>query len=221
MTNLIAIKGSRTGLRLQLDESAEWPELLDALRIQLDQGSHFFNGARITIDVGERSLADEQLESLLAVMRQHHLEPESLASTSRESRNAARAIGVQARPIARSAAPRDEPGDAIFVQRTVRSGQVVRHQGSITILGDVNAGSEIVAGGSVLVWGRVRGTIHAGALGDRTASISALDLAPTQLRIADLITRPPDSRAGRGPENARIEGEQIIVTAWDARRQAG
>lgn len=219
MTNLIAIKGSRTGLRLQLDESAEWPELLDALRAQLDQGAHFFNGARITIDVGERALADEQLESLLSVMRQHHLEPESLASTSRESRNAARAVGVQARPAVRSApASREDPGDALFVQRTVRSGQVVRHQGSITILGDVNAGSEVVAGGSVLVWGRVRGTVHAGALGDRTAAICALDLAPTQLRIADLITRPPDARAGRGPESARIEGEQIIVSAWDARR---
>ena len=41
-------------------------------------------------------------------------------------------------------------------------------------MGDVNAGAEIVADGNVIVWGRVRGMIHAGAKGDR----SAINLRP-------------------------------------------
>ena len=217
--NLIEIKGSRDGLRLQLDEQADWPEVLDALRDQLGQGTNFFHGARIVVDIGERALADGQLAALLDLMRQHGLSPESLASTARESRNAARAAGIAARPLTRSAAESEERGEAAFVWRTVRSGQVVRHYGHITVLGDLNAGGEIIAGGNVIVWGRLRGTVHAGALGDRSAVICALELAPTQLRIADLIARPPEGRAGRFPEVARVEDDQISVEAWETYRR--
>ena len=44
---------------------------------------------------------------------------------------------------------------AVFLQRTLRSGQSVRHPGHVVVLGDVNPGAEIIAGGHVLVWGRV------------------------------------------------------------------
>ncbi|HMO59598.1 MAG TPA: septum site-determining protein MinC [Roseiflexaceae bacterium] len=220
MTNLVAIKGSRDGLRLQLDEAAGWPELFDALGEQLSQGAQFFNGARVTIDIGERDLDEAQLGALLELMRQHHLEPSSLTSTSRASRNAARAAGVVARPVTRAATVADDRSEAFFMKRTIRSGQIIRHHGNITILGDLNAGGEIIAGGSVVVWGRLRGTVHAGALGDRDAVICALDLNPTQLRIADLITRPPDDATRYQPEIARIIDDQIVVEAWNQQRHS-
>jgi septum site-determining protein MinC len=219
MPNLIAIKGSKDGLRLQLDESAAWTELLDALRDQLGQAANFFHGAQVMVDIGERALDGEQLTALLALMQQHGLRPEALASTTRESRNAARAAGITARPLGRDVAESEERGTAAFVQRTVRSGQVIRHHGHVTVLGDLNAGGEIIAGGNVIVWGRLRGTVHAGALGDRDAVICALELAPTQLRIADLIARPPDGRAERRPEIARVVDEQISVEAWETYRR--
>ena len=59
MAKLIAIKGSKDGLRLQLDEQAAWEELLDALRAQISQGASFFNGAQLVVDIGERTLAEE------------------------------------------------------------------------------------------------------------------------------------------------------------------
>ncbi len=214
MSNLITIKGSREGLRLQLDESVGWPEVVDALGEQLDRGTHFFNGARIVIDIGQRPLAEEQLAALLELMRQHGLEPDSLISATRESRNAARAAGIATRPVPHSVDPAEERAEATFVWRTIRSGQVIRHQGHVTVLGDINPGGEIIAGGTVIVWGRLRGTVHAGALGDRSAVICALELTPTQLRIADLIARTPDSAGGKIPEVAHIQGEQINVTAW-------
>jgi len=126
---------------------------------------------------------------------------------------------VVARPVARSVAAPDEPGEALFVWRTIRSGQVVRHQGHITIVGDVNAGAEVIAGGNVVVWGRLRGTVHAGALGDRLAMICAIELRPTQLRIADLIARAPDGAVGGRPEVAYIDGDQIAVESWERYRR--
>ncbi len=219
MTTLVAIKGGKEGLRLHLDESAVWSDVLGALRSQLDQGAQFFNGARVIVDIGNRALTEEQFAELMALMHEHHLEASALASTSRESRSAARAAGVVARPVARSVAAPDEPGEALFVWRTIRSGQVVRHQGHITIVGDVNAGAEVIAGGNVVVWGRLRGTVHAGALGDRLAMICAIELRPTQLRIADLIARAPDGAVGGRPEVAYIDGDQITVESWERYRR--
>lgn len=219
MQQLIAIKGGRNGLRLQLDETAPWPDLLESVRTQLAQGSSFFNGAQVVVDVGERSLEDGQLAELLGLMQSHGLKPASLASTARESRAVARSAGIAARPLLRHVAEAEERGDALLHTRTVRSGQLVRHQGHIIILGDVNAGAEIVAGGNVIVWGRIRGTIHAGALGDRSSLICALDLRPTQLRIADLIGREPEPHSEARPEVAYVEGEGIAVEAWDAFRK--
>ena len=216
---MIAIKGSKDGLRLQLDESVAWAELLEALRGQLVQAANFFNGAQVMVDIGERALAEDQFAELIELMLQHGLRPESLASTARESRNAARAAGIVARPLTRDVAESDERGEAAFVQRTVRSGQVVRHYGHITVLGDLNAGGEIIAGGNVIVWGRLRGTVHAGALGDRSAMICALELEPTQLRIADLSARSPEGGANTFAEVAFVENGQINVEAWDAYRK--
>ena len=218
MAKLIAIKGSKDGLRLQLDEQAAWEELLDALRVQISQGASFFNGAQLVIDIGERALAEDQLSALLELMHQHGVRPESLASTARESRSSARAVGIAARPLARAPESEDR-SEAAFAWRTVRSGQVIRHHGQVTVLGDVNAGGEIIAGGNVLVWGRLRGTVHAGALGDRKAVICALELAPTQLRIADLIARAPEGGAGRFPEVAFVENDQIGVEPWETYRK--
>lgn len=219
MPPLVALKGGKDGLRLQLDELASWDDLLLAVREQLVQGANFFNGAHVMVDVGERALDEEQFQALVALMEEHGLRAESLASTARESRNAARAAGVVARPVARPAAEADGQGDASFIWRTLRSGQLVRHHGHVTVLGDVNAGAEIIAAGNVVVWGRLRGTVHAGALGDRSAVICALELAPTQLRIADLIARTPEGGAAGFPEVARIDGDHIGVEAWEAYRR--
>ncbi len=108
------------------------------------------------------------------------------------------------------------PPQPVMIHRTVRSGQKVEHSGTIVIVGDVNAGSEVIAGGDVLVWGRLRGVVHAGAGGDDNAIVGALFLAPTQLRIGNLIARAPDEKRSRQApaEVARIRGGQIIVEPW-------
>lgn len=218
MTNPVSIKGGRDGLRLQLDETTPLAELLAALEAQLERGAQFFNGARATIDIGARTLADDELAALLDLIRRNGLQADALLAETRDVRSAARSAGLTARPVIR-APEQDQQSEAIFVQRTVRSGQIVRHQGHITIVGDVNSGAEVIAGGSILVWGRVRGVVHAGALGDRDTTVCALDLQPAQLRIADLITRSPDRRERHGPELARIVDDQISVDEWETHRK--
>lgn len=221
MSDLITIKGGRDGLQMRLDDTVEWEALLVQLERHLSQNRGFFNGARLTIDIGDRTVDTEQLSAMLGLMQQHGILADALAARARESRNAARAAGLATRPLPRYPDIEDRPmrsasdDAAVLLMRTVRSGQVVRHPGHITLIGDVNPGGEVIAGGSLVVWGRVRGLVHAGALGDAKALICAIELWPTQLRIADQIAVGLRD-APRFPEVARIEGGQIVVEPWEA-----
>jgi len=97
----------------------------------------------------------------------------------------------------------------------VRSGRSVVHEGHVIILGDVNPGAQVIATGNVVVWGRLRGMVHAGAGGDSAAMICALDLNPTQLRIGDQIAvAPDDSHAASVPEQASVRDGQIVAEPW-------
>jgi septum site-determining protein MinC len=217
MNTPIAIKGNKDGLRLVLDDTARWSDILDALHNQLVRGIEFFQGAALTIDVGERALAPAELNGLLNLMHSHGLQPAALATNAPDARHASRSAGIATRP-SRAAAPStpSDPDDnnTLIVRRTLRSGQEIRHWGQIIVLGDVNPGAEVIAGGGVVVWGRLRGRVHAGALGDRDAFVCALEFSPALLRIADVLTRPPED-GGRGPELARIEEQHIVVQSWD------
>ena len=217
MATPVSIKGGKDGLRLVLDEAAPWDEVLDDLHESLSRGVEFFQGAQITVDTGQRALGDEELADLLHLMGEHGLQPSMLATASPEGRSAGRAAGIVTRPPVRAApAPVQNDAEAgLLVQRTLRSGQVLRHHGHLTVIGDVNPGAEVVAGGSIIVWGRLRGTAHAGALGDAAAVVCALELAPTLLRIADALGRPPGSRPA-GPEMARVTAKGIEVEPWES-----
>ncbi len=111
----------------------------------------------------------------------------------------------------------EEPEAGLVARRTLRSGQQLRHPGSVAVIGDVNPGAEIVAGGDIIVWGRLRGTVHAGAMGNENAIVCALDLAPTQLRIAQFIARSPEGRRKPTPEVARVRKGQIVAESWEVK----
>lgn len=110
---------------------------------------------------------------------------------------------------------------------TLRSGQVFRHAGTIMLIGDVNPGAEVISGGDIFVWGRLRGIVHAGAMGNERAVVCAIDFEPIQLRIAGYIAMSPKAvsnepgrwfwrrNAVEKPEVARVMGKQIVVDVWD------
>lgn len=92
----------------------------------------------------------------------------------------------------------------LLLKKTLRSGQSVRYNGNVVILGNVNPGAEIVATGDIIVAGSLRGVAHAGASGDDSAVIAAFSLMPTQLRIAAHVARPPDGNEEYKGGTARL-----------------
>ncbi len=109
----------------------------------------------------------------------------------------------------------------LYHAATLRGGQTLHQTGNIVIVGDVNPGAELVATGDILVFGRLAGIAHAGAQGDGSARIYALDLAPTQLRIATFIAtdEPAKRRSSPAAEVAFVrEGHIAIVPLSDLGR---
>ena len=221
-SEVISIKGIRHGLLVTLNEGG-WKALLTELERRLKTSPAFFKGGRVSLDVGALSLAEDDLRTIRELLIQHDVMLHAIVSTDDRTEAAAQALGLvidlslDRRPPSESSVDAAEPrlSDAVLWRRTLRSGQKIRHPGHVIVIGDVNPGAEIVAGGHVLVWGSLRGTVHAGATGDEEALVCALDMSPTQLRIAGHITRSPEERRRNPvPEVATVRDGQIVAVPW-------
>jgi septum site-determining protein MinC len=223
---IVAIKGVRDGLLIALSPTEEWLKITTTLAARLDEQAEFYSGASITVDVGERPVPKYELSGLRALLERRGLVLATVQSSSETTRNSATALDVRVADL--NSTPTADPGDdnlpnseeigtyGILVKRTLRSGRTIHSQGHVVVFGDVNPGAEIVAVGDVIIWGKLRGTVHAGVDGDTSAVVCALDMNPTQLRIANLIaTSPKGKRRKIMPEAARIQDDQIIVIAWE------
>ncbi len=212
------MKGTPQGLLLQ-PQTSSWVEFLEALDQAMQDASDFFQGGRIILDLGARGIREKELLGLRAVLDRYEVELSAILTNNEDARHIIRSYGIRSRlPSERKARPTLQPETALFVKKTIRSGQQISFPGDVTILGDVNAGAEVIAAGNIVVWGKARGLLHAGAKGDESALICALDLQPAQLRIAGYISRAPDEkRATPQPEVAEIYENIIIVKPWTAR----
>jgi septum site-determining protein MinC len=111
--------------------------------------------------------------------------------------------------------------ETLYVESNLRSGQLIRYPGNVCVVGDVNPSAEIIAAGDVIIWGTLRGIVHAGADGDREAKVITMDLSGGQIRIADKVAafkeiRSKDKKKGgiKVPELVKIENNDIIVKRY-------
>jgi len=221
----IAIKGTRSGLLLTLEPGTPFGELLNALAERLAEAPTFFRGASLTVDTSRRTLRVNervQLEKLLEYYQMSVNSLERLAEVRKEAKTIP--LSFDDTPpetaITRIGEPREmrdqrDTEDTLFLRRTIRSGQAIHHHSNVIVLGDVNPGAEIVAGGDIIVWGVLRGMVHAGYPDSENAVVCSLFLSPVQLRIAHLLSRPPEGfEALPRPEVAMIRHGQIVVETW-------
>lgn len=228
VSDIVTIKGISDGLLVTLSTTEEWQRITEELANRIDAKGDFFAGARVTADLGERPVPKYELTSLKAVLERRKLTLVVVQTTSKTTFEAAQALDLRTNtpedtrrnvndevldtlPID----PEEQGTPGVMIDRTLRSGRTVHSRGHVIVYGDVNPGAQIIATGDIIIWGRLRGTAHAGAEGDMTAVICALDMSPNQLRIADLIaTSPSDNQRTIRPEVASVRDDQIIVEVW-------
>jgi septum site-determining protein MinC len=216
----VKIKGIREGLLITVRDD-DWPDAKAALEEQIKEQSEFLKGGRLILDVGNHNIRAAELGQLRDMLTDDGLALWAILSNSEITQQNAQMLGLATRinkPLPERTTHTIETAltgeEAVLVRRTLRSGFSIKNFGHVVVIGDVNPGCEIVAGGDIVVWGHLRGMVHAGAEGNQDAVVCAMDLAPTQLRIADHIATTPKRRGKSQPEMARIIDGQVVAVPW-------
>ncbi|WP_028547681.1 septum site-determining protein MinC [Paenibacillus sp. UNC451MF] len=176
----VTIKGVKDGLVFLLNDTCEFDEVIKELKHKLEKThQQILTGPIIHVHVklGTRDASDEEKEQIRSIISQKgNLLIQSIESQAADP----------------SASVFHNMPDVRLLKGIVRSGQTLSEEGNILFLGDINPGGSIVSSGSIYVMGSLKGMAHAGVDGDESVVIAASHLRPTQLRIAGIISRPPD-----------------------------
>ena len=230
-TDSLRVIPTRSGVRVHLPARGDLDGVLAQLEARLAP-EDALRGRAVTVDVAGRSLDVARLREIetlildrLGASLLQVVEGRAPAGPRPRTDGAGPARSVRRqgrRPVEEPAGRRAPPSNGglpldmtptLLVRRTVRSGQRVRFNGHVVVLGDVNPGAEIVASGDIIVMGTLRGVAHAGATGAPDAQVAALRLQPGQLRVGSVIGRAPDGGPQRPsvPEVARVRDGVLVV----------
>lgn len=198
-----------------------WSEIWQQLKQRLNGGDRLrVANTSVHLVAGDRLLDARQLQELAESLKEVELILKSVATSRRQTAVAAVTAGYSVEQLQlqpkisfseekNAVTPSAEP---LYMEMTIRSGVEIRHPGTVIILGDVNPGGIVVADGDILVWGRLRGVAHAGVSGNSECLIMALQMEPTQLRIADAVARAPEKAPTQfHPEVAYVTSGAIHI----------
>jgi len=217
----VTFKGTVNGLTIVLREEDDFKVILGEIEKKIASAGKFFKGASLGVKYRGKVLSELQEKEINKL-----LVDKSGAEIKGFERDVEEPVKVHAAAQAQSQHKVEitkfffkgiSEGNAKFHRGTVRSGQLVSADGNLVIIGDVNPGGEVVAMGNVVVMGSLRGIVHAGADGNREALVVAFSLQPTQLRIAEVITRSPDEKEVRSnfiPEMAYIKDDTVLIERY-------
>jgi septum site-determining protein MinC len=197
-----------------------WSEIWQQVKLRLLGSDRFFAPNTMVHLVAQNRLLDgRQLQELAETLNEVQLQLKLVSTSRRQTAIAAASSGYSVEQLQPEVSLNSELkaakplAEALYLEMTVRSGVEFRHPGPVIILGDLNPGGIVVADGDILVWGRLRGIAHAGASGNRESLIMALQMEPTQLRIADAVARAPEKSPPQFyPEVAHITPQGIRIT---------
>ncbi|GAB6078149.1 septum site-determining protein MinC [Hydrogenobaculum acidophilum] len=191
---MIKIKGITlpvVSLNLSLKDCTK-EELINELKEKIN--SNIFSNSYFLIEVDE-SIDKQTLQQIEKLLEEKDVK--SIKTMNVESVNAKKPTNVSR---------------LLIVNKNLRSGQSIEHNGDILVLGDVNEGAEVIAAGNIVVMGTLRGYAHAGAIGDDSSVVVAKKMMPQQLRIGHYIAiRGENEEEPKEAEIARVIDNNIML----------
>ena len=188
MNHPVIIKGTKSGIIVHLSDEIPFGELKEKVCDKFKTSSDFLGDAQIALSFEGRKLSDEeQLILVDCITENSHLDVVCVIDDN-EEREAYFNRTLEEKLMALNS------NTGQFYKGTLRSGQVLEFDTSIVILGDVNAGAQVVSAGNVVILGKLLGNVYAGASGRENSFVVALQMNPTQIRIGDVIARSPDEK---------------------------
>lgn len=209
--NSVIIKSNKYGLIVILDDKMPFQDLLLDIADKFQESANFFKNAKMAVTFRGRTLNYEQEKQVIETIVNHcgiHI----LCIVDEDA-----VAQEHYRRILNTASEEKEEDDGLFYRGTLQNGEVLETENSIVILGDIHSGAKVISKGNILVLGSCRGSLYAGATGDRNCFAAALVMKPVQIRIADktarsAITKYSDHTEYKAePKIAYIKNDHIFV----------
>lgn len=206
--NSVVLKGNKYGIVVMIDKNAEFEEIKASINEKFKESARFFGKESMAISFEGKKLSDsEQIELLTIVNEITDLNIVCIMDNDSEREE-------QFKKTVETKLEEMNAGIGQFYRGTLRSGQVLESDTSVIILGDVNPGAKIISGGNIVILGSLKGNVYAGANGDETSFVVALEMNPVQIRIGDTIARCSDKpKKSQKPETkiAYVDGGNIYI----------
>jgi len=173
----VSINLKKDEVLIKIDDNAPQRKILLELNKKLKELKKMYQNEKVPIRVTGKVLTNAELEEVKKYIKKE-IDVEIKFDTPTT-------LGLHS--ITRSYKRDVGKSETTFHRGSLRSGQRMEVEGSIVIIGDVNAGAEVIAADNIAVIGNLRGLAHAGAKGNKDAIIAAGTLDVVQLRISNIV----------------------------------
>ena len=177
MSNCIIISIKKNQVVIKIDENAEQREIISGLKKKIIELKNLYKEDTTPILITGKVLKNKEMDEIQTIIKKFidvQIEFDS-----------PKVLGLHG--IKKTFYKEVATSETKFHKGSLRSGQRLEFEGSIVLIGDVNAGAEVIAGENIVVLGNLRGLAHAGAKGNKDAIIEASEIDAVQIRIADKI----------------------------------
>lgn len=201
MRNPVGINMKKNNIIIRISEGAESSEIIECLNKKMVALKKLYKTEKNPIVVTGKVLKNKEIEQIKQLIQE-----QINVDITFDSPNVLGLYGIK------KAFEQDiENSDTKFHRGSLRSGQKIEFEGSIVIIGDVNAGSEVIAGENIVILGSLRGLAHAGAKGNTKAIIATNLVDCPQLRIANIVKEIEKEEIDEVYRYVYIKDQKIVM----------
>lgn len=201
MKNCVSIVLGQEETTLKINEKAKMKEIEECLEEKIPELKKLYKDEKIPIFVTGKVLKTKEMEKICLKIKEE-LNVKVKFDSPKE-------LGLHG--IKKAFSEEIESSETKFYRGSLRSGKKVEFEGSIVVLGDVNAGAEVIAGENVVILGILRGVAHAGAKGNKKAMIAAASIESPQIRIANIVKEMEKDEEQTRKTYAYINENEIVI----------
>ena len=177
MSSCISISIKKNQVVIKIEENAEQRETISELRRKILELKNLYKDDKTPILITGKVLKNREMDEIQSIIKKF--------IDVQVEFDSPKVLGLHG--IKKTFYKEVATSETKFHKGSLRSGQRIEFEGSVVIIGDVNAGAEVVAGENIVILGVLRGLAHAGAKGNKDAIIEASEIEAVQIRIADKV----------------------------------
>lgn len=207
MNSRVVIKSSKSGMTVILDPDCPFPELLEEIARKFKESARFWGNVQMALMLEGRELtAEEEFRIVGAITGNSGIEILCLIDTdANRIERCEKALNQKLMELSARTGQ--------FYRGDLSRGESLESEASVVIIGDVRHGARVTAKGNIIILGELKGTVHAGVSGNREAVVAAMEMAPLQIKIADISLHSGEKgkKIGKGPMLASVENCSICT----------